>query len=73
MEVEIEEDGRERLGAVWDYREDPEGMAYGYNMIKQCKIDMVNHMIEEKAKYRKKNLGFVIQEAEDQISYKEKI
>lgn len=28
LEVVVEEDGTERLGGVWDYRDDPEGMAF---------------------------------------------
>ena len=28
LEIVQEEDGSERLGGVWDYREDPEGMAF---------------------------------------------
>lgn len=29
LEVEIDDDGVERFGGVWDYREDPEGITYG--------------------------------------------
>lgn len=29
LEVVVEDDGTERLGGVWDYRDDPEGMAFG--------------------------------------------
>jgi hypothetical protein len=28
VEVIIEENGEERLGGIWDYREDPEGITY---------------------------------------------
>lgn len=28
LEVVVEDDGRERLGGVWDYRDDPEGIYY---------------------------------------------
>lgn len=28
LEVVVEEDGSERLGGVWDYRDDPEGILY---------------------------------------------
>lgn len=31
LEVVVDDDGTERLGGVWDYRDDPEGMRYeGY-------------------------------------------
>lgn len=29
VEVVVEEDGTERLGGVWDYRDNPEGLHYG--------------------------------------------
>jgi hypothetical protein len=29
LEVNVAEDGTETLGGVWDYRDDPEGMAFG--------------------------------------------
>ncbi len=29
LEVVVEEDGTERLGGVWDYRDDPEGVLFG--------------------------------------------
>lgn len=28
LEVVVEDDGTERLGGVWDYRDDPEGIRY---------------------------------------------
>lgn len=28
LEVVVEEDGTERLGGIWDYRDDPEGVRY---------------------------------------------
>lgn len=29
LEVVVEDDGTERLGGIWDYRGDPEGIIYG--------------------------------------------
>ena len=29
LEVTVEEDGSEHLSGVWDYRDDPEGIAFG--------------------------------------------
>lgn len=29
LEVVVEDDGSERLGGVWDYRDDPEGIVFG--------------------------------------------
>lgn len=28
LEIVIDDDGNERLGGVWDYRDDPEGMVF---------------------------------------------
>ncbi len=42
LEVIInEEDGSEKLGGVWDYRDDPEGMLFGDDMIN---VEKVNHV-----------------------------
>jgi len=67
LEVEIKEDGTEKLGGIWDYREDPEGIFYGKDIIS-------NPAFKEKAKYieeqlnkkkisRLERLGFFIQPA----------
>lgn len=29
LEIVIEDDGTERLGGIWDYRDDPEGVYFG--------------------------------------------
>ena len=65
LEVDIDEIGNEKLGKIWDYREDPEGMLYGDDMIKnkefQKKIKNFAKMREKKEKTRRETLGFVIQ------------
>lgn len=33
LEVIIDEDGSEKLGGIWDYRDDPEGMFFEKNTI----------------------------------------
>lgn len=33
LEVLVEDDGSERFGEVWDYRDDPEGIHYGPGII----------------------------------------
>lgn len=61
FEVLIHEDGSESLGGIWDYRDDSEGIVFGKNMIDQKKIDYVEKLRKEKAIYREKNLGFIVQ------------
>lgn len=52
LEIVIEEDGSERLGSVWDYREDPEGMLFGKDMIDRDKIRRVENLRISKLKAR---------------------
>ena len=38
LEVVVEDDGTERLGGVWDYRDDPEGMRYeGFDLAEKAR------------------------------------
>lgn len=41
LEVVVEDDGSERLGGVWDYRDDPEGMVFGVGMSDPAKAERV--------------------------------
>lgn len=65
LEVKIDEDGREYLGGVWDYRDDPEGMLYAENIMSSAaaikKVEHVNREFAEKASVRTKKYGFEIQ------------
>ena len=62
LEVEINEDETERLGGVWDYRDDPEGMVFGRDMISEEKIDSVEQLRESKRKTREKMFrGAIVQ------------
>lgn len=62
IEIKINDDGSEELGGVWDYRDDPEGIVFGENMIDPDKIKRVQNLMDEKHKTRKNTLGFLIQE-----------
>ena len=53
LEVIIEADGTEKLGGIWDYREDPEGNFFAGDMIKQEAIDYVENLRKSKIKARK--------------------
>ena len=61
LEVVIEDDGTERLGGVWDYRDDPEGMVYGDGIIDQQKISKVEHERQSHIAARNKMFGGIIQ------------
>ncbi len=61
LEVILEANGDETLGGVWDYRDDPEGMAYQDGMIDRKKYRSVEDLWYSKAHYRMENLGYVTQ------------
>jgi len=50
----------ERLGGIWDYRDDPEGMAFGDNLDWE-KAVRVAALRAEKSPARQERLGYVIQ------------
>ena len=52
LEVIIEEDGSEKLGGVWDYRDDLEGMFFDPEHISQKKIDYVEALRQPKVETR---------------------
>ena len=68
LEVVINDDGTERLGGIWDYREDKEGIYYN---ISNSDLNRQNKFVEKKLfidaefdnrfKTRKKMLGFDIE------------
>ena len=57
------ETGEETLGGVWDYRDDPEGMAFGEGVITVDKVISVETLFRRKALYREESLGYFIQPA----------
>lgn len=66
LEVTIDPDGSQRLGGVWDYSDDPEGMAYGGNLERlREKAKRVKLLQDSKAKTRMERLGYVIQPISD--------
>jgi 8-oxo-dGTP pyrophosphatase MutT (NUDIX family) len=54
LEVVVEDDGTERLGGMWDYREDPEGMLFGQDMIDIKKAKYVEDLAKSKISERRK-------------------
>lgn len=68
LEVVAEHDGTERLGGIWDYREDPEGVVYEIEGSDQERKDrfkrnekFVDSEFEKRFETRKENLGFDIE------------
>lgn len=62
LEVTISDDGVERLGGVWDYRDDPEGIYYE-DLDLQPKAASVAGVLEDHAAARLAKLGYVVQPA----------
>lgn len=55
MEVIIDEDGSERLGGIWDYREDSEGMFFKEGIIDIEKAKVIEDLRCSKIESRMKN------------------
>jgi len=68
LEVIVNEDGSEKLGGVWDYCDDAEGMHYGLNDLKftneerleafRTKYSLIEAEISKRESNREKILGF---------------
>lgn len=61
LEVEVDDDGTERLGGVWDYRDDPEGITYVDDGVEQAKVASVDAEIAKHRDARVALLGSVVQ------------
>lgn len=61
LEVVVEDDGTERLGGVWDYRDDPEGMAFGEDTLNPTKARNIASIEEKRRPEREAGLGYWIQ------------
>jgi len=65
LEVIIDDEtGEEKLGGIWDYRDDPEGMLFSKEHFPYAKIMMAQEFIKEKHEQRMKTLGFIYQDPE---------
>jgi hypothetical protein len=62
LEVVIDPDGSERLGGIWDYRGDSEGIYYGE--IEWEKYDRVERAWREREPSRAEFLGSMVQSPE---------
>ncbi len=59
LEVIVEDDGSERLGGIWDYRDDPEGILYG--TLDREKMKSAEDFRARQHYKRKHACGFVVQ------------
>jgi hypothetical protein len=65
LEVFVEDDGEMRFGGVWDYRDDPEGMIFGPDILESDEFrthleNVVDQMIDRRPE-RMVALGYWIQ------------
>jgi hypothetical protein len=65
MEVEIADDGTETIKAVWDYRDDPEGMIFSPGVIDAEKAARISLEFDTKLAAREGILGYDIQPVEE--------
>lgn len=68
LEILIEEDGREKLGDIWDYREDEEGIYYAMETLSiDRQEEFINKALYVKEQWdireskRLKALGFMVE------------
>jgi len=62
LEVQVDEDTeKERLGGVWDYRDDPEGIIFAEGVLNPDKTARVEEQWEERTAARAALLGSTIQ------------
>ncbi len=47
LALEIIVDGEERFGGIWDFRDDPEGMAFAENMISIAQAAQVQELFDD--------------------------
>lgn len=59
LEVVVEEDGTEKLGGIWDYRDDEEGMIYDESVLSKDeakkKAAFIEHEFLKRKQIREKN------------------
>ena len=66
LEIIIDDEtGKEKLGGIWDYRDDPEGMLYGKEYFPTEKIKKAQEFIKQKHEQRMKTLGFIYQDPDN--------
>lgn len=64
LEITVEDDGSARLSGIWDCRDDPEGIAYDEDLLKECMAKYRKYMSERgehSLASREQRLGFTVQ------------
>jgi hypothetical protein len=65
LEVNIDDEtGKETLGGIWDYRDDPEGILYEPEFFEKTikpKMERARAFIDKRHRMRRNSLGFVVQ------------
>jgi hypothetical protein len=65
LEIIVDDDGTEKIGGIWDYRDDTEGMLYSKKYFPKEKIKKAQAFIKEKHEQRMKTLGFIYQDPDN--------
>lgn len=65
LAVNIDDEGVETLGPIYDFRDDPVGVLYSPNSISREKRNYVSDLRCSKAKKRIDFIGEVVQDSED--------
>lgn len=61
LEVVVEDDGTERLGGIWDCRDDLEGILYAEGELDSVKARTIQKIALHRDHDRKAALGYVVQ------------
>lgn len=64
LSVDVDDDGNESFGVIWDYRNDPEGLAFADDLIDEKFLERANYLamvFHARASSRLQELGYVIQ------------
>lgn len=62
LETTVEEDGKEHISGLWDYRDDPEGIIYAPSVIDPEKVQRVKEEREKHRQAREETLGVTVEE-----------
>jgi hypothetical protein len=66
LEIIIDDEtGEEKLGGIWDCRDDPEGILYHKEYFPAEKIKKAQEFIKQKHGQRQKALGFIYQDPDN--------
>lgn len=64
LEVMVDDDGTERLGGVWDYRDDPEGINFARSDLRSH-AGRIDEEWERRRPARVAGLGYMVQPPDD--------